>query len=92
MLKDRFAIVYSKYCSYICRVIMKQKLEIMGNLANTTENNAKVKALKAVENTVGKIFWTGNNTHDNLDKCLTGLNLYSVNSDSFAVIWISTNL
>ena len=52
----------------------------MKKLANTKENNAIVKALKVVENTVNKIFWTGNTTHDNLDKCLVALNLYSTNS------------
>lgn len=52
----------------------------MTTLVNTIENNAKVKALKEVESALGKIFWVGNNTHDNLDKCLTGLNLDSTNS------------
>jgi len=52
----------------------------MDVLPNTKENNAKIKALKTIENTVGKIFWTGNTTHDNLDKCLTALNLDSANS------------
>lgn len=63
----------------------------MTTLANTTENNAKVKALKAVENTVGKIFWVGNNTHDNLDKCLTGLNLDSTNSGWYKPIAVRIN-
>ena len=31
------------------------KIEKMTTLANTKENNAKVKALKVIENTVGKI-------------------------------------
>jgi hypothetical protein len=63
----------------------------MTTLANTTENNAKVKALKAVENTVGTIFWVGNNTHDNLDKCLTGLNLGSTNSGSSKPVAVRIN-
>jgi hypothetical protein len=63
----------------------------MTTLANTTENNAKVKALKAVENTVGKIFWVGNNTHDNLDKCLTGLNLDSTNSGWYKPVAVRIN-
>ena len=33
------------------------KIEKMTTLANTKENNAKVKALKVIENTVGKIYW-----------------------------------
>ncbi len=52
----------------------------MNTITNTKENNAKVKALMAVEKTVGKIFWSGNTIHDNLDKCLTALNLDSTNS------------
>ena len=52
----------------------------MTTLKNTSENNAKVKALKKLQNTVGQIFWVGNTTHDTLDKCLTALNLDSTNS------------
>ena len=52
----------------------KQKLKKM--IANTKENNAKVKALKKVAETK----WVGNTTHENLDKCLTVLNLDSNNS------------
>ena len=62
----------------------------MTTLSNTTENNAKVKALKAVENT-GEIFWAGNNTHDNLDKCLTGLNLNSTNSGWYKPVAVRIN-
>jgi len=47
---------------------------------NTLENNAIVKALTKIQNTVGKINWTGNIIHNNLDKCLTALNLQSSNS------------
>ena len=63
----------------------------MTTLANTTENNAKVKALKAVENTVGKIFWVGNIIQDNLDKCLVGLNLESTNSGWYNPIAVKIN-
>jgi len=50
------------------------------SIANTKENNAKVKALKKIENTIGKIYWTGNTIHPKLDMCLTALNLDSTNS------------
>lgn len=46
----------------------------------TTENIAKVKSLLLLQNTVGKIYWTGNVIHDNIEKCLVGLNLDSTNS------------
>lgn len=45
-------------------------------IANTAENNAKVKALKKI----GQTKWVGNTVHDNLDKCLTAINLDSSNS------------
>lgn len=48
----------------------------MTQLANTKENNAKIKALKKVAETK----WVGNVTHDTLDKCLVALNLDSTNS------------
>ena len=48
----------------------------MTTIANTKENNAKVKALKKVAETK----WVGNTIHENLDKCLTALNLDSANS------------
>lgn len=63
----------------------------MTTLANTKENNAIVKALKAVQNTVGKIFWVGNTTHDNLDKCLRGLNIYSSNSGWYNPVAVRIN-
>ena len=63
----------------------------MTTLANTAENNVKIKALKAVENTVGKIYWVGNTTHDNLDKCLTGLNLNSTNSGWYKPTAVKVN-
>lgn len=48
----------------------------MTTIANTKENNAKVKALKKVAETK----WVGNVIQDTLDKCLVGLNLDSTNS------------
>jgi hypothetical protein len=52
----------------------------MTTLNSTSDNNARVIALKKIEISVGEILWTGNVTHDNLDKCLAGLNLNSNNS------------
>ena len=63
----------------------------MENLVNSKENIAKIKALKAVENTVGKIFWVGNIIQDNLDKCLVGLNLESTNSGWYNPIAVKIN-
>lgn len=48
----------------------------MTTIAKTTENNAKVKALKKIAETK----WTGTTIHTNLDACLTALNLDSTNS------------
>ncbi len=48
----------------------------MTTLAKTTENNAKVKALKKIAETK----WTGTTIHTNLDACLTAINLGSTNS------------
>lgn len=45
-------------------------------IANTKENNCKVKALKKI----GGTKWVGNTVHTNLDACLTGMNLESANS------------
>ena len=52
----------------------------MNNFDNTQENKAKVKALKILNNTVGKIFWVGSLTYNSLDECLRILNLNSWNS------------
>lgn len=52
----------------------------MKTLTNTKENDAKVKALKVIQNTIGKIYWVGNITHNNLDNCLRALNNESCNS------------
>ena len=41
-------------------------------LANTKDNEAKVEALKTVKETQ----WTGETTHDTIDKCLTAINLF----------------
>lgn len=48
----------------------------MTTIANTKENNVKVKALKKISQTK----WIGNTMHESLDNCLTGLNLDSTNS------------
>lgn len=48
----------------------------MRTIANTKENNAKIKALKKI----GETKWTGTVIHTNLDACLTGLNLCTTNS------------
>jgi hypothetical protein len=63
----------------------------MKTLANTNENNAKVKALKKLENTVGKIFWAGNVTHDSLEKCLFAINLNSWNSGWYTPVAVKIN-
>lgn len=63
----------------------------MTRLVNTVENNAKVKALKVLQSTVGKIFWDGNVIHDNLEKCLVGLNLGSANSGWYNPIAVKIN-
>ena len=60
-------------------------------IANTKENNAKVKALKQIENTVGKIYWNGNTVHDTLDKCLAGMNLNSTNSGWYSPLATKIN-
>jgi hypothetical protein len=59
----------------------------MKTLANTKENNAKVKALRKVANTK----WSGTTIHDNMDKCLVALNLYSTNSGWYNPIAIKIN-
>jgi len=61
---------------------MKTKLE------DTKENNAKVKALKTIQNTAGKIYWNGNTVHDSLDKCLRALNNDSCNSGHYNPIGV----
>lgn len=45
----------------------------MITLANTRENDAKVKALKKIANTM----WPGTTVHDTMYKCLRGICLYS---------------
>ena len=52
----------------------------MDNIEKTTENNAKVKALKIISNAIGKIYWVGSLTYNSLDECLRVLNLNSWNS------------
>jgi hypothetical protein len=51
----------------------------MKTLAQTLENNARVKALKKIAQTK----WVGNTIHDNMDKCLWAINFYSSNSGLF---------
>jgi hypothetical protein len=52
----------------------------MANLANTKENNAKVKALRNVKNTK----WAGTTIHDTMNKCLVAICLFSgVNSGHY---------
>ena len=46
---------------------------IMNTLKNTPENNAKVLALRVVKETQ----WTGEVTHDTIEKALTAINLFS---------------
>ena len=48
----------------------------MVEIANTKENSAKMKALKKISQTK----WVGNTIHENLDRCLTSINLDSTNS------------
>ena len=59
-----------------CVYLYQQKQIDMTTIANTKENNAKVNALKKVAQTK----WTGNTVHQNLDACLTAMNLDSTNS------------
>jgi hypothetical protein len=49
-------------------------------IPDTAENRATILALKALSNTIGKIYWHGNTVHDTLDKCLRALNNQSNNS------------
>ena len=56
----------------------------MKNLANTKDNKAKVKALRKISETK----WTGTTIHNNLDKCLTAMNLDSNNSGWYLPIAI----
>lgn len=51
----------------------------MITIAETKGNNAKVKALKKVAETK----WVGTTIHDNMDKCLTAINLASNNSGHY---------
>lgn len=45
-------------------------------VANTPENNAKVKALKKIN----ECKWVGSTVHSSIDRCLTAINLDSMNS------------
>jgi hypothetical protein len=63
----------------------------MTTLNNTLENKAKVNGLISIEKLVGEISWTGNVTHDNLDKCLAALNLNSFNSGWYKPLCVRIN-
>ena len=63
----------------------------MKTLAQTPENNAKIKALLIIEKTVGKIYWNGSCTQDSLQKCLTGLNLNAGNSGWYNPVAVRIN-
>ena len=57
-------------------------------LANTTENNNRVAALK----TVKSVHWVGEVTHDSLDKCFTAINLFQgVNSGFYQAPAVKIN-
>lgn len=51
----------------------------MNTVANTTENKAKVEALK----TISSNSWQGVTIHDNIEKCLTAINLYSCSNSGW---------
>ena len=51
----------------------------MNTVANTTENKAKVEALKAISSNS----WQGVTIHDNIEKCLTAINLYSCSNSGW---------
>lgn len=55
----------------------------MTTIANSKENNAKVKALKGIERKVGEINWVGSIEHDTLDKCLVVINFESNNGGCY---------
>ena len=59
----------------------------MTTLANSKENNVKVKALKKVSQTK----WVGNTIHESLERCLTAINLDSVNSGHYNPVAITIN-
>jgi len=59
--------------------LYQQKQNNMTTIAETKENNAKVKALKKVAQTK----WVGNTIHDNMVKCLRALNNDSANSGHY---------
>lgn len=56
----------------------------MKTIANTKENNARVKALKKVAETE----WEGNIILDSMEKCLAGINLETSNSGFYKPIAI----
>lgn len=67
----------------MCNKTAKQ----MKTVANTRENNAKVKALKSIAETK----WAGATTFSNIDACLTGLNLQTTNSGWYKPTAIKIN-
>jgi len=64
---------FNIYCNFTIRNL---KLNKMDYLKNTPENNAKMEALKAVKETQ----WVGSVTFNNMDECLTSMNLEAMNS------------
>jgi hypothetical protein len=47
----------------------------MKALASTDENKAFIEAIKALDKSVGKIYWTGSITHINIESALVSANL-----------------
>lgn len=58
-------------------------------LSNTKENNAKVQALRAVQNIIGKIYWVGNVKFNTLDKALMSISFNSLNSGWYNPVPVS---
>lgn len=51
----------------------------MSTVANTKENKAKIEALKSIS----AYSWQGVTIHDNIEKCLTVINLYSCSNSGW---------
>ena len=59
----------------------------MATIANTKENNAIVNALLSIEESG----WLGSTTHDNINACLTALNLQTSNSGWYKPVAVQIN-
>ena len=59
------------------------------SLVNTKENNARVNALKKVQNVVGKIYWVGNNKFNTLDRALRSVCMNTLNSGWYDPVPVS---